>query len=532
MTEASTASPLRPRFPRPTPRDGLAGLSVALILVPQAIAYAVLAGMPAEAGLAVAAVATIAAAPFVSSPYLMTGPVAITALLSFGVLEQLATPETADYVALAGLLAVLVGVVRLAVGASRTGVLAYLLSDPVLAGFTPAAALVIAISQLPAVAGLRVDGRGPSDILPAVADLTSWDLHTVALAAVTGVVLLVTRHVHALFPTVLAAVVSGSVLARVTGYDGALVGDVPGGLPFLQLDLPWGSVPDLLVGAAVIALVGFAEPAAIARAYARETRTRWDADREFVSQGVANIAAGLGGGFPVGGSFSRSAVARTAGAETAWTGAASGLLVLAAAPFVGLVEQLPRAVLASVIIVSVARLARPRELLTLRRLSRQQFLIAGVTYVSSLLLAPQVQWGVLLGVALAVGAHLRRELSVAAPAWLEERVLHVRPLGVLFFGSAHRLGEQLDDLIAQHAEVDHVVLHMDRLGRVDVTGATALRAVCEDLHRGGITTAIVDLTPTGRKIVDRVLDADQYGVDLAAPPATARMPGTLGDRDD
>jgi SulP family sulfate permease len=309
------------------------------------------------------------------------------------------------------------------------------------------------------------------------------------------------------------------------------VGQVPVGVPTIGLDLPWSQAPQLIVGALVIALVGFAEAAAISRTFARETRTRWDADREFVSQGVANVATGLVGAFPVGGSFSRSAVARSAGARTAWSGAITGLVVLAAMPFIGAVERLPTAVLAAIIIVAVAKLADPRELWGLRHLSRQQFTIGAITFLLSLALAPRIQYGVLIGVLLSIGAHLRRELSVATPSWLEGDTLHVRPLGVLFFGSGHRLNEKVDDLIAEHHEVTRVVLHMDRLGRVDVTGAMELQHVLDDVHDQGLDISIVDLTPTGKSIVDRVLCGEKYGVDLAEPPATIAMPGQLGGPD-
>lgn len=530
LAEALPTS-VRPRVPRPSKRDIVAGVSVALVLLPQSIAYAVLAGMPPAAGLAAAVVATTAAAPFVSSPYLQTGPVAITALLTFGALASLARPGDPEYIALAALLALLVGAVRLVIGASSTGVIAYLMSQPVLAGFMPAAAIVISESQLPAVLGVDVDGRGPSAILPALVDVGAWDLHAVGLAVLSAVVMVTTRRLHPLFPSVLAAVLVGLVAAIATGFDGALIGEIPAAVPTITLDLPWSQAPHLLVGAVVIALVGFAEASAISRTFARETRTRWNADREFVSQGVANLATGLVGAFPVGGSFSRSAVARSAGARTAWSGAISGVVVLGAMPFVGVVERLPSAVLAAIIIAAVAKLADPRELWGLRTLSRQQFSIGAITFVLSLALAPQIQYGVLIGVVLSVGAHLRRELSVATPSWLEGDTLHVRPLGVLFFGSGHRLNEQVDDLIAEHQEVTRVVLHMDRLGRVDVTGAMELQHVLDDVHEQGLAISIVDLTPTGKSIVGRVLCGEKYGVDLAEPPATMAMPGQLGGRD-
>lgn len=494
----------------------MAGLSVALVLVPQSLAYAVLAGMPPAAGLTVGAVATIAAAPFVSSPWLQTGPVAITALLTFGGLSGLAEPGSADYVTLAALLALLVGVVRLAIGIARAGPLAYLMSQPVLAGFTPAAALVIAIGQLPEMLGATSSGRGPVENVPAILDVGSWDPTTIGLAAMTVAIMLGTRRLHRLFPAVLAAVVAGLLVARAVGFDGATVGEIPGVLPRLDLALPLARLPELVVPAIVIALVGFAEPAAIARTYAQRSRTRWDADREFVSQGMANVASGLFGGFPAGGSFSRSAVARDAGARTGWSGAVTGVLVLLSLPFVGVFATLPSAVLAAVIFSSVLGLIRLGEAWRLRRWSRQQFVIAATTFALTLALAPQIQVAIIVGVVLAIVAHLRRELAITAPHWAEGDTLHLRPLGVLYFGSAHLLEDRVTDLLSDHPDVTHLVIHMDRLGRVDVTGALALRDLVEHLDEVGVTTEVADLTPTSRKIVDRVLSEAGTDVELGS----------------
>lgn len=502
-----------PHVPRPTWRDVLAGASVALVLVPQSLAYAVLAGVPAATGLAVAAVATIAAAPFVSSPYLQTGPVAITALLAFGGLSGLAETGSDEYVALAALLALLVGAIRLLIGVLRAGDLAYLMSQPVLAGFTPAAALVIAIGQLPDLLGVEADGRGPTTVVPALVDVGGWDAPTVGLGAL-GVALMVGgRRLHRLFPAVLVTVVVGLVVAGVAGFEGEVVGAIPTGLPLPDLALPLDRTAELVVPALVIALVGFAEPAAIARTYAERERTGWDPDREFVSQGAANLASGLFGGFPVGGSFSRTAVAHEAGARTAWTGAVTGLLVLATTPFADVFSDLPAAVLAAVILASVLGLVDVREVLRLRRWSRQQFVIAATTFVLTLALAPRIQYAIVVGVGLAIAAHLRRELNLEAAHEVVDRTLHLRPLGVLYFGSAHRLEAQVIDLLSADREVEHVVFHLDRLGRIDVTGALALRDLVRRLHEAGIAATVDDVTTTGKKIVRRVLEED--GVEVA-----------------
>lgn len=501
------AAGLLPRLPRPTWADLGAGVAVALVLVPQSLAYAVIAGMPPATGLVVGVAATLAAAPFVSSPFLQTGPVAITALLTFGSLSHLAEVGTSDWVGLAGLLALMVGVIRLGVGVLGLGAVSYMMSRPVMAGFIPAAGLVIAVGQLPVMLGVDASGRTSIGAVQAATSPASWGAAPTALAGLTIAIVVVARRTHRLVPAVLLAVVVGLVVSQAMGFDGAVIGPLPAVVPTPVLGFPWSRAGELVLPAMVIALVGFAEPAAIARTYAQRTRTRWDANREFVGQGVANVAAGLFGGFPAGGSFSRSAVAVQAGARTAWTGAFTGLLVLAALPAVGLLEQLPVAVLGAVIFTSVLPLLNPRPVSELRPWSRQQFAIAVATFVLAIGLAPQIHWAILVGVGLSIVAHLRREAHVAVPSWRDGRTLHVRPTGVLFFGSAHRLEDQVTARLGEHPDIDRLVLHMQRLGRTDVTGALALRDMIDHLSQAGVEVEVTDMTPTSRKILQRVLDA-------------------------
>lgn len=487
--------------------DLVAGVSVGLVLIPQSFAYATLAGMPPERGLVVAIVATLAAAPLASSPYLQTGPVAITSLLTLGALQPLAEVGTDEFIKLGMLLAIMVGLVRILVGAVREGGITYLLSRPVLAGFAPAAALVIAFSQLPLALDVDVDGHVALRAVDALSRPGDWHLGALALAVLSVVALLACSRRWPRFPTVVALVVVGIAVERFTPYGGAVVGDLPGIGFGVSFDLPWSRIANLAVPAVVIALVGFGDVAAVARTYAAETRTRWDANREFLSQGAANVASGLVGGFPAGGSFSRSALGRMAGARTTWSGAIAGLTTLAFLPFVGVLSDLPVAVLAGIIIASVAKLLRARQLRELWKLSLPQFLIAGTTYVATLVTAPQIQLALELGLFLSVGWHLRRETLLAVEVWTDPVTVHLRPSGVLYFGSAHLIGDHLRDALAEHPDAKRLIIHGDRLGRVDVTGALELRSLLRDAERAGIITEITDLVPAGRKIINRTMEA-------------------------
>ncbi len=497
-------------LPRPAPGDLLAGLSVALVLVPQSLAYAQLAGMPAYRGLYAAALPPLVAAFFASSPYLQTGPVALTALLTFGALSELAPPGSDEYVSLGILLALVVGAARLAVGLLGAGVIAYLVSQPMLLGFVPAAAILIVASQIPTALGASPPGDGIfAEAGWTLAHPASWE--TASLVLSIGVVVLVLggRRVHRLFPSVLLAVMVGVAYSQAAEYDGPTVGSIPHGFPPFSLDMPWGELPSLVLPGIVIALVGFVEPSSIARTYAALERKSWDANQEFVSQGAANVAAAVSGGFPVGGSFSRSALNRAAGARTRTSGAVTGLAVLAFLPLASALSSLPLAVLSAIVIAAVAPLVRLRPLLHLARLSRPQFLVAGATFALTLLLAPHVEEAVLIGVGLAVAVHLWRELSLEVPSWTEGDTLHLRPSGVLWFGTAPRLEDTFLALVGGHAEVKRLVVHLDRLGRIDMTGALAFRALLQQVREAGLAVELVDVRPRWQGLVENVIAKEE-----------------------
>ncbi len=486
----------------------LAGLAVALVLFPQSLAYAKLAGMPPEHGLYAATIALIVAAPLASSPYLQTGPVAVTAVLTFSALESLARPTSAEYVQLALLLAVLVGAVRVAVGLLRGGAIAYLMSRPMLMGFMPAAAIFIASSQLPAGLGVEPpEGGVLESAVWALAHPGEWKLAALGLVVLVVLAVFGGRRLHPLFPGVLVAVAVAIVLSELLGYGGDRVGEIAVGAPPLSLDLPWGSAPELFVGAVIIALVGFAEPASIARAFAAQDRIRWDADREFVSQGVANVASGFSGGFPIGGSFSRSALNRLAGARTAWSGAVTGLAVLLLLPLAFLVEPLPSAVLSAIVITAVIPLVRLGPVLSLWRHSRPAALIAVGTLVSTLAFAPRIERGVLVGVGLSIAVHLWRELQVEVRAWEEGGTVHLRPRGVLWFGAAQRVEDLFLATLADHREADKLHLHLDGIGRLDITAALILRDVLEEAQRSGLEVLVTGVRGADRRLVMGVVAA-------------------------
>lgn len=511
---------------RPTWDDVAAGISVALVLVPQALAYAQLAGLPPVHGLYAAAVAPIAGALIGSSPYLQTGPVALTSLLTFGALAPLAAAGpvgSAAFAAHAALLALLVGAIRLLLGLLRWGGLAYFMSLPVVTGFTVAAALLIICAQVPGLVGVPPDAANPAvAAVRALSQPHRWSVAAIVIGLVTVGLVIMARRVRtrypraARFPWVLLAVGGALVVAGLGLVTVPQIGPVPSGLPAPQLGLPWTSVPSLLVPAVLIALVGFAEPASIARRYAAEDRRPWNPDREFIGQGLANAAAGCFGGYPVGGSFSRSALNRAAGARTRWSGAVAGLTVLVLLPAAGPLGSLPVAVLAGVVIATVLPLVNLSGFRDYWRYSRPQFLVALPTLVVTLAAAPQVERGLLVGVGLALVVHLWRETRIQVTADRQAARLYLRPEGVLYFASAPVLEARLAELLNHHPGTSRVVVDLSRLGRLDLTGLLALRDFTGYASDRGATVELRGVPTYARERVRRVFSESATNVILSS----------------
>jgi len=484
--------------------DLLAGVAVSLVLVPQAMAYAELAGLPASVGLLAAALPLLLAAPLGSSPYLQTGPTAMTALLTFGALTSVAAPGSPNYIRMAALLALIVGVARLALGLLRLGSIAYLMSQPVLLGFATGAATLIISSQLPTALGMHPpDGgvlrrAGWSLIHP-----DEWQTSAILFAALTAVAVVGGRRIHRLFPGVLIAVAVGIVVSHTTNYSGDVIGVVDASFPSLSLSFPWSDLGSLIVTGSVIALVGFAEPTALARTFATQERQPWDPNKELIGSGAANIGAAISGGMPVGGSFARSSLNHLAGAKTRWSGAFTGAAVLVFLPLAAVVESLPRAVLAGIIITAGMNLVHYVSVIRISHYSRPQGLVAIVTVVATLATAPRVERGIMIGIALSLIVHLWRELSVHCDVEVSGSTITARIGGVLWFGSSARIEELLLHAVATNAEVDHMVLDLAGAGRIDYSATLVFEQFVDDTEASGIDVEFVNIAESARGLLGR-----------------------------
>lgn len=465
--------------------DLIAGLTVAAMLVPQGMAYAALAGMPPVTGLYAATVPLVVYALLGTSGQLAVGPVAIVSLLTASTIAPLAGGDPGAYVALAAVLALLVGAIQLTLGLLRAGQLTALLSHPVISGFTSAAAIVIATSQLDRLLGVQI-GR-PEGWLARIAALfgalDATHLPTLALGLVAIALLVLGKRLGPRVPTALVVVVLATLIAPVLGLEGrgiAVVGDVPRGLPLPSLPLaPLDAVLALLPGAGIIAVLAYLEGLSVARAIARRTHDRIDPDQELIANGAANLAAGLFQAFPVAGGFSRTAVNHSAGARTPLASVVSAAgVILALLLLAPLLATLPEVILAAIVIVAVAGLVDLREARHAWQVERTDGLALAVTFVATLAL------GVEIGIGVGIAASLLLSLwRVGVPRLTTRHVdgaVVIEVEGDLLPASSVRLAELIEEQLERHAAAGRrLLLDLSGVPTVDLSGVQVL----SDLER-------------------------------------------------
>lgn len=397
--------------------DLVAGIIVALVLIPQSMAYAQLAGLSPIYGLYAAILPAIVATLWGSSHQLSTGPVAIVSLLTAAALMPLAAVGSEEYVALAILLAFLVGLIQLGFGLLRLGVVVNYLSSSIILGFTNAAAIIIGLSQLNKLFGVSLE-RSEHFILAVWGILQQVDeFHTPTLLMGLSGVLIIWMFKKYLpkFPGVLIAVMVTTILSWMLEFEqsgGRVVGQIPLGLPVFSLpELELDAILKLLVDALVISFIGFTEAIFIAKAISTKTKIPLDPNQELIGQGLANISASFTQAYPVSGSFSRSSINFNSGAKTGLSSIIASLVVFVSVLFfTPLFYYLPQSVLAAVIIMAIFRLINFKAIMHIWQTCRDEGITAWVTFIVTLIFAPHLYYGIFVGVCFALGFYLYRKL--------------------------------------------------------------------------------------------------------------------------
>ena len=635
--------------------DLIAGISVALVLIPQSMAYAQLAGLPPVHGLYASLLPVMVAALWGSSRQLATGPVAVVSLLTASALIPLAAEGSTEFIALAIVLAFLVGLVQITLGLLKLGTVVSFISHPVIVGFTNAAAIIIGLSQLNKILGVPIDTSGHFmvGLWGMLQELGGVHWRTLAFG-VGAIALMVTlKRLAPKVPGVLVAVIIAILLSWALGYErkaetalehiapaeivelterverekarlgeledqirslegevkeaqgaeavnlghqaeqlklerdelkpevedmrarmrdvalrrvpgegdtadrfiaeaqltdaereratgpvwniervadervhlnagGAVVGNIPQGLPAVSLpEVTFGTFTTLLTTAIVIALVGFTEAIAIAKAMAARTGQRLDPSRELVGQGLGNIAGSLTQAYPASGSFSRSAVNLNAGAQTGLSSVFTAVIVAITLLFLTpLLYHLPQAVLAAIIMMAVAGLVNFKAIKHAWVANRHDGVAAIVTFIATLAVAPHLDYGIMTGAGLAIVLYLYRTMKprVAELARYEdgtlreakryglqtsEKVALMRFDGQLYFANVPYFEDAVLDLVASHPQAKYLIIVGEGINGIDATGEETIHQLVHRLKARGITVVFAGVKAQIMEVMGR-----------------------------
>ena len=525
-------------------RDFNAAIIVTLMLIPQSLAYALVAGLPPEAGLYASILPLIAYALFGTSAALAVGPVAIVSLLTANTLMPMAELGSPEYVQLALLLATLVGFFYLIMGVFRLGFITQLLSYPVMKGFITASSVLIIVGQIKPLTGISMVRGNLFERLHSI-DFSTFHQLSALMGGLAMVILFWARSqagarlfqklfgnyaatLRRLLPMVLiivAALITAALGLQEQGL--ATVGKLPQGLPSLALPIfNWSLIAQLALPAFIITMIGMAESIAVAQTLGAVKRQRVNPNRELLGLGAANIAAGFSGGFPVTGGMARSVVNADAGAETPLAGAMTAVLlslgILFLTPWL---SYIPIPVLAATIIVAVSQLLEFPSMLKLLRMNRVDGLISWLT--AALVLFWEVEAGLLVGVAASIVwllANHRKpylaELGLIpnteqfkninhAQTETLEHCLFVRIDESITFINASVLEQSLLAKVADHEALTNLIIVASGVHNIDATGAHMLTRFSQEMATAGLNLYVTDIkVPLAKQFANFKLFAD------------------------
>ncbi len=527
----------RHRVTRATMRaDLVAGLIGALVVLPQGVAYATLAGLPPQFGLYCAMVPVVIAALWGSSWHQISGPTNALSLVVFATIAPLALPQSGEYITLVLTLALLVGLMQLAMGVARLGALVNFISHTVIVGFTAGAGLLIIAAQLKNFFGVRIPvGADFFESVHAFANgLAGLDPWITATATLTLIVAVLSRRLWPHLPYMVVAMVAGSVAAWLLARAGVAavptLGPLPSALPALSSPSFDPETWRKLVPAAMaLTVLGLTEAVAIARAIAVKSGQRIDGNQEFIGQGLSNVVGAFVSAYPSSGSFNRSGVNYEAGAKTPLAAVFSGLFLLAVLFAVApLAAFLPLAVMAALLFVVARNLIDVAEMRRIARTGRGDLAVLLVTFVSTLTI--QLEFAIFVGVIASLLVYLSRTthpaltrvrpdadspqrrfvaLGAGAPSCPQLDLLRVD--GSLFFGAVEHVQDELEAARAQCPSARHVLLVCSGVNFIDVSGGDFLVNAARRLRDQGVTLYLCNLKPGVHETLERGGFIDAFG---------------------
>lgn len=519
--------------------DLIAGITVAMMLIPQAMSYAMLAGLPPYIGLYASVLPLLAYALFGTSRQLAVGPAAMVALLVASGIGALADVGSERYIMLAILLSLMVGIIQFAMGALRLGYITNFLSHPVISGFTSAAALIIGFSQLQHLVGLplpRTENIAETLWLT-LSQLNQVNPVTLAIGLGGIVLLLVLKRIDTLLPGAMIAVVLSTLAVWLFDLNNqagvSIVGTVPSGFPeFAAPRFTLADLPDLLPIAFTISIIGFMESIAVAQKIATQKRYEIDANKELIGLGLANLVGAFFKAMPVAGGFGRTAVNANAGANTGLASIITAVLIgIALLVLTPLLYFIPHAILASVIMVAVVSLIDIHEVKHLWRVKRDDLGLLAITFFATLVLGVKI--GIFLAVALSMlwfvikttrphyavlgklpDTNVYRNIKRHPEAAVTNNVLAIRFDAQFYYGNVSFLKDTLRQAEKQmNTPVKAVVLDASSINQLDSSADTALHQLLQDYRMRGVDLFFANVKGPVWDVMRRSGFIDELGED-------------------
>ncbi len=535
--------------------DLSAALTVTVMLVPQGMAYALLAGLPPIYGLYASTVPAILYALFGTSRHMPVGPPALMALLTFTSVSALAEPGSGQYISLALLLAFMVGALQLTIGLLRMGFVTNFIPRPVLSGFIYASAIVIALSQMKYLLGIPLSAGGStvSTVLELARGIGGTEPLALAIGLGSIVALVLFAKAAPRLPGPLLVAAGATLIVYLLGLDGrgvGIVGEVPRGLPTLSVPaLDPGSFRALLPAAVVVAFVGFIESISVAKAVAAKERYKIDSNQELKALGLANLGAAFFSGFPVAGSFSRTAVQYQSGAKTQLASIITALLILATLLFLTpLFYYLPAAALAAIIMVAVYRLLDFEEARRVFKIRRADGVALLLTFALTLLVG--VEEGIIGGAAFALILFVRRTAypNISELGYVEEEdaflglksyseaktypgALIIRFDASFYYANMPYLEEWLIKEVADRPDLKHIVIDGRGVNSIDVTAIEDLEDLISGYRNRGIGVLFTHMKLSIRERLKKAGWEEKFGgINYPTTRDAIRDVGLLEDR--
>ncbi|MBF0457005.1 MAG: SulP family inorganic anion transporter [Nitrospirae bacterium] len=486
--------------------DLFAGLTGAVLVLPQGVAFAMIAGMPPQYGLYSAMIPAIIAALFGSSRHLISGPTTAISIVIFGTLVGLAEPGSGHYIELAMLLTFITGMFQFALGLSRFGGLINFVSHSVVTGFTTGAALLIAASQLKHVFGLTIKNKPGfvEGLQQLIANIGQYNPRSLAVAAVTLASVIFIHRVKPRWPGMLIAMVIGSLLTVSLGWNNsgvAVVGALPASLPPFKLPhFSLASIQLLATPALAIAMLGLMEAVSIARSIALHSGQRIDGNQEFIGQGLSNVIGSFFSAYACSGSFTRSGINFQSGAKTAAAAIFAAVLLagilLLVAPYVA---YLPMPSMAAVILVVAYKLINFHHIGDIMKISRADTSVMVVTFLAALFL--ELEFAIYIGTLLSIGQYLKKTAKPAVLAKVPEpgsRKFVTNPnlsqcpqLGIatiegdMYFAATFYVEEQISRLKTYYPDQNKLIVAVSNINHIDTAGCESFKNIINEYRRNG-----------------------------------------------